>query len=138
MAGDISPDVLEVISKVVDLTTQVALTNQNLSNIGQEVALHNKLIYGDEKGEGGLLFKINDHDKLLNDPQTGLVAQMVILSKHCNSVLGAMEGQNRSIRNLNKVVYTVAAVVTFILMLWGVIGYKTIEALLTKYLPLAL
>lgn len=135
MSGELSPDVLEIISKVVDLTTQLALTNQNLSHMGEEVVLHNKLIYGDERGEGGLLLKINDHDKLLNDPQLGLVKQMTELSLHCNRVLGIMEAQDKTIRNLNKMVYTVAGVVTFILMLWGVVGYKTMEELMTKYFP---
>lgn len=133
MAGELGKETSELVSKMVDVMTQLALTNQNLSRMGGELELHNKLIYGNDEGKGGILLMVNDHDKLLNDPNTGLVHQVQEFVTHCNKFIaateGRMEGNDRSIRNLNRVVYSIAGILTFILISLGVFGYREIITL---------
>lgn len=140
MAEDngLSRDALEIASKLIDLTTQVAITNQSLSHVGEEVTLHNKVLYGDTE-LGGLLSKVNKLDASLNDPQTGLIKQVSIFAEHCNNVITLVETQAESIRglkdgqkNMNRVMYALGGLVAFILLSLGVFGYKEIVTIADK------
>lgn len=134
----LSRDALEIASKLIDLTSQVAITNQSLSHVGEEVRLHNKVIYGDTE-KGGLLSKVNMIDTSLNDSQNGLIKQVSVFAEHCNRVITMVERQATSIqalkdnqKNMNRVIYAVAGLLAFILLSLGVFGYKEIVSIADK------
>lgn len=134
MQTNFTPEFLEIIKQVVELNKHLALTNQSLANIGGEVGLHNKLIYGDETGKGGLLNNqttivqnVKNHDEILDR-----------LEKNCGLVVEFMNKQmeiNKSIYVLRQAMWALGLIVILILILIGVADLKGLQSLLS-HLPI--
>lgn len=131
----LSRDALEIANNLIDLTKQLALTNQNLSFVGSEVSLHSKLLYGDEKGEGGMVLRVNVSDEALKRHESILAH----LEASCGDVVKSLavqleiaKSQSASLKNLNRVVFGLAGIVMFILISLGIAGWKEIAALLSS------
>lgn len=136
MAESIDSTIL--ISKMIDLTTEMAVTNKSLIGVAEEVRLHNKIIYGESIDDGGLVTRTHQNIDMLN-------AHGEILSrleKSCEAVVRFVEVQTQvnrsqeiSNKNLNRVVYSMAGVIVVILIMSGVIGWREIYAIITALHP---
>lgn len=125
----------ELISKMIDLTSQLALTNQTLAHVGEAATKYEKVLYGEDMN-GGLISRANRDHETINDPETGLIAQVAELTKNCNKVVGAIGEQTISIKNLNRVTYTIGIVVVIMVIGIGVADFKTLVTVLSVALGL--
>lgn len=109
----------ELVAKLIELTEK-------------EVGIHSKILFG-ESADGGLIAKVNASITTVSD-QKILIEK---LTDNCQKLLTTVELQaeitkfNRdSIKTINRVLYSLAGVVVFILLLFGAVGFKIIPSLL--------
>jgi len=131
----ISKDALEITKNLIDLTKELAITNQNLSYIGVEVNSHNKLLYGDEQGKGGILVRLSasedkntQHETLLNQ----LEASCGEVIKSLNAQLLITKYQGDSINRLYKLTFLLIGAVLFIMVSLGLVGWKEITSIISS------
>lgn len=130
----ISRDALAIAQNLIDLTRELAITNQNLSQVGSEVTSHNKILYGDDQGRGGLLVRMataedvtTQHKELLNQ----LEASCGEVVKSLNTQLIISKQQGESIGRLYKMMFILMGTVLFVIVALGLAGWKEVASILT-------
>lgn len=117
-------ELLALADKIVDLTTQLALTNQSLTGIAKEVQTHNKILYGDETGKGGLLTTIVKISERIDFYELSSKEKEQDTKEE-------LKRYDKIIANMNRVVFGIAATLVVLLIGLGFVGWKEAQAIVS-------
>lgn len=118
--------------KIASLVSQLAITNQTLIVMAQEVQQHQNLFYGTTT-DGGLITERNTTRQVLKEHEASLNR----LEEDCNRITGFMDrqveinkAQADSLHLMNRVILLIAGTVFVILLLIGAADLHALQSLL--------
>lgn len=119
--------------KITSLISQLAITNQTLLVLAQQVQQHQSLFYG-TSADGGLITERNVTRQILKEHEASLNR----LEDDCNRITGFMDrqveinkAQSDSLHLMNRVIIMIAGTVFVLLLLIGAADLHALQNLLS-------